>query len=114
VVRIQLATSTGHSYFSDLGQVKLQYMEEIMSVAPYTHAGTSCILVGTGIYRDGEQEARSGRILVFRANAETRMFKLDFSKEVEAGVSSIKQLKQRIVVAINDRVRHFSHITLSS
>jgi hypothetical protein len=104
VVRFLPPTSKRYSYFPDLGQVKLNYMEGIMSVAPYTHAGTSCILVGTGVHHDEEQEARSGRILVFKANAETRTFKLEFSKDVEAGVSSIKQLKQRIIVAINDRV----------
>ncbi|KAG8742174.1 hypothetical protein FRC10_001930 [Ceratobasidium sp. 414] len=92
------------STFGDLGQAKLQYRESVSSVAPYTYAGDSCILVGTGTIHTGENEAHTGRIMVFKADAETRMLKLQYSKEVEGQVSSIKQFKQRIIAAINDRV----------
>lgn len=73
----------------------------------YAHDGTSCVLVGTGILSSGENEPQAGRIIVFKADSETGMFKLEGSKEVDGAVSSIKQLKGRIIAAINYGVRTF-------
>ncbi|KAG9120684.1 hypothetical protein FRC07_003723 [Ceratobasidium sp. 392] len=96
------------STFDDLGQVKLQYQEVVYSIAPYSYAGESCILVGTGTIHVGENEARNGRIMLFKADAKTRTFKLENKKDVEGQVSSIKQFKQRIIAAVNDRVLIFN------
>lgn len=85
----------------DLGQLALKYSEMVTSITSYVHSGTSCVLVGTSVLRPGENEARSGRILVFKAHSETRMFRLESSKSVEGGVASIKQLKQRIIACIS-------------
>ena len=66
----------------DLGQVKLKYSEMVTSMTSYAHDGTSCVLVGTGILSSGENEPQAGRIIVFKADSETGMFKLEGSKEV--------------------------------
>ncbi|KAF8606903.1 hypothetical protein BDV93DRAFT_520522 [Ceratobasidium sp. AG-I] len=89
------------STFKDLGRFELKHGEIVTSIAAYTHSELSCVLVGTAIFRPGENEARSGRILAFKANPETGMFRMESSKNVEGEVASIKQLRQRIIACIN-------------
>lgn len=85
----------------DLGQIRLRYSEMVTSVTTYTHGGTSCVLIGTGVIGPAENEPQSGRIVVFKAEPGSPMFKLVTSKEVDGAVSSIKQFKERIIAAIN-------------
>jgi hypothetical protein len=84
-----------------MGQIKLKYSEMVTSITTYTQGSTSCVLVGTGILMAGENEPRSGRIIVFKVDPEHSIFKLATSKDVDGAVSSIKQLKGRIIAAIN-------------
>ncbi|KAG8686342.1 hypothetical protein FRC09_014193, partial [Ceratobasidium sp. 395] len=69
------------STFEDIVQVKLEYQEQVCSMAPYSYDGELCMLVGTGTIHPDENEAQSGRIMVFKADAKTRMFSLEYSKE---------------------------------
>ncbi|KAJ1303394.1 hypothetical protein OPQ81_011586 [Rhizoctonia solani] len=94
--------------FKDLGQHKLKYSEIITSVGTYTHGTNSYILAGTAIVTPGETEPLSGRIIIFGQDEESSMIKLQASKDVEGGVSSIKQLGARIIAAIGHGVYLYS------
>ncbi|QRW20255.1 DNA damage-binding protein [Rhizoctonia solani] len=87
------------STFKDLGQYKLKYSEMVTSIGVYTHGGNSYILAGTAIINPGENEPLAGRIILFGQDEEN-MIKFKASKDVEGGVSSIKQLGARIIAAI--------------
>ncbi|CAE6406899.1 unnamed protein product [Rhizoctonia solani] len=88
------------STFKDMGQHKLKYSETITSVGIYAQGTNSYVLVGTAVVTPGENESLSGRIIVFGQDEESSMIKLQASKEVEGGVSSVKQLGARIIAAI--------------
>ncbi|CAE6415445.1 unnamed protein product [Rhizoctonia solani] len=92
------------STFKDLGQHKLKYSEIVTSIGVYTHDGMSYILAGTAIINPGENEPLSGRIILFRQDDENMMIKFQASKDVEGGVSSIKQFGARILAAIGHGV----------
>ncbi|KAF8713343.1 CPSF A subunit region, partial [Rhizoctonia solani] len=87
------------STFKDLGQYKLKYSEMVTSIGVYTHGGNSYILAGTAIINPGENEPLAGRIILFGQDEEN-MIKFKASKDVEGGVSSIKQLGARIIAAV--------------
>ena len=77
----------------------------ITSVGTYTHGTNSYILAGTAIVTPGETEPLSGRIILFGQEEESSMIKFVASKDVEGGVSSVKQLGARIIAAIGHGVR---------
>ncbi|CAE6468853.1 unnamed protein product [Rhizoctonia solani] len=90
--------------FKDLGQHKLKYSEIITSIGIYSHGANSFILGGTAVITPGESEPLSGRIIIFGKDEETLMIKFQASKDVEGGVSSIKQLGERIIAAVGHGV----------
>ncbi|CAE6456115.1 unnamed protein product [Rhizoctonia solani] len=92
------------STFKDLGQHKLKYSEIVTSIGVYTHERNSYILAGTAILNPGENEPLSGRIILFAQDDENMMIKFQASKDVEGGVSSIKQLGARILAGIGHGV----------
>ncbi|CAE6460238.1 unnamed protein product [Rhizoctonia solani] len=92
------------STFKDLGQHKLKYSEIITSIGIYAHGTNSYVLAGTAVVTPGESEPLSGRIIVFGQDEESSMIKLQASKDVEGGVSSVKQLGARVIAAIGHGV----------
>ncbi|EUC63468.1 CPSF A subunit region protein [Rhizoctonia solani AG-3 Rhs1AP] len=92
------------STFKDLGQHKLKYSEVITSIGIYAHGTNSYVLAGTAVITPGESEPLSGRIIAFGQDKESSMIKLQASKDVEGGVSSVKQLGARIIAAVGHGV----------
>ncbi|KAH7336916.1 CPSF A subunit region-domain-containing protein [Rhizoctonia solani] len=88
----------------DLGQHKLRYSEIVTSIGVYSHGTNSFILGGTAVITPGENEPLSGRIIIFGQDEESLMIKFQASKDVEGGVSSIKQLGARIITAVGHGV----------